>query len=120
MPITYRIDVAKRMVYAEASGVLSRQEIVEQVKAIGSDERYGPSFSSLADYSKVTELQLTTADVKAIASASPQGSRRAVVMPTDLLYGMARMYEVFAAEAGTDVRAFRTLAEAEEWLADQD
>jgi hypothetical protein len=46
---------------------------------------------------------------------SPE-SRRAVVVPSDLGFGMARMYEMLREERGGVTRAFRDVDEARRWV----
>jgi hypothetical protein len=41
----------------------------------------------------------------------------AIVAASDMLYGMSRVFEVFASEAFGESRVFRELVEAEIWLA---
>lgn len=44
------------------------------------------------------------------------GRRIAVAAPSDLSYGLFRMFGVFAGTAGLDVAVFRQTGQAEEWL----
>ena len=62
---------------------------------------------------------VTTAGVKALAQhplVLAPAARRAVVVPTDLGFGMARMYEMFAEPRGGAVRLFRDYAQARRWV----
>ncbi len=43
----------------------------------------------------------------------------AIVAPRDAMFGMMRMFEVFAQKSFRATAVFRTLAEAEAWLATQ-
>jgi len=58
--------------------------------------------------------------VKALAELpslfSPE-SRRALVVPSDLGFGMARVFEQRSGERRRDIRVFREIDEARRWLA---
>jgi len=43
-------------------------------------------------------------------------ARCAVVVGSDRAYGMSRMFEVFSEETDVDVRIFRNLDEAKNWI----
>ena len=76
----------------------------------------------IADFSGVTELQATTEDIRNIAIAEARIATLipnlviAVVAPTDYIFGMARMWEVFAEQTGWIRRVFRSRPEAEAWV----
>ena len=62
---------------------------------------------------------MTSAGVRELASRSPvlaHSSRRAIVAPSDLGFGMARMYGALREESGGGVRVFRDLDEARRWV----
>jgi hypothetical protein len=79
------------------------------------DPDFDPRFSQLFDVTHVTDVQLTAEDVRALARAtvfSPD-SRRAILVDTDLKFGLARMFEVLRDTMGErGVRVFRNLDDA--------
>ena len=78
-----------------------------------------PDFSLLIDLRQADGRSVTREGVRALAAhplvLSPT-SPRAVVVPTDLGFGMARMYELRAEPRGGTVRVFRDYDEAQHWL----
>ena len=82
-----------------------------------------PDYALLIDLSEANGGAVTSLGVRALSTQplvlSPT-SRRAVVVPSDLGYGMARMYEMLRDERGGVVRAFRDLAEARRWVTGRD
>ena len=64
-------------------------------------------------------MTVTTDGVRALV-AEPlvlaPDSRRAVVVPSDLGFGMARMYEMLREDRGGVTRAFRDFDEARRWV----
>ena len=80
--------------------------------------------NALWDLTEADVEHLTSQDVRKLARA-PEGISRvraggktAIVAPTDLSFGLARMYEfsVDLEDAGIELRVFRSRAEALEWL----
>jgi hypothetical protein len=62
---------------------------------------------------------VTSAGVRALAARPlvlSLASRRAVVVPSDLGYGMARMYEILGDKRGGATRVFRDYGDARRWV----
>ena len=120
MEIRRTVDAAARVVTLEVIGELGDGELATLVGELAHAPGLGPEYSLLVDMRFVNGRSVTTAGVKALASKTPvfaPAARRAVVVPTDLGYGMARMYEMFAEpHGGPDVRVFRDYAQARRWV----
>ncbi len=123
MPIQYRIDQEHSLVRLELSDPLDLKQIEEVVQRLLLDTDLQPGLNVLSDHSKL-ESTATTIMVKAIPPlvlglSDILGSFRcAIVVPADASFGMARMAEaVVEGRAGpAQIRAFRSLGEAEAWL----
>jgi hypothetical protein len=125
MPIIHRIDHERRLVIARGVGIFRRSDPFEYQQQVWSRPDV-VGFDELIDMSGVTEIDLSTPErMRQLAETSshddvPVGSARmAVVAPTDLTYGLARMYEAHRAlQPGStkEVGVFRTLTEALEFL----
>jgi hypothetical protein len=62
---------------------------------------------------------VTSAGVRALADRPlilSAASRRAVVVASDLAFGMARMYEILSEKRGGGTRVFREYGEARRWV----
>lgn len=118
MAVTYTIDPARRLVISVASGLVSAEDFLEQGKRLAEDPLFEPSFDQILDLRAATQIELPTPALKGMASLRlfGAGSRRAVVAPRDLVYGLARMYESLRADAPESMKTFRTLEEARRWL----
>jgi len=118
MGMSYKIDPARRVVLTRGWGVLTTRELVDVTTEILLDPRFDPTYRSLGDLREVTDITVDTV-AAAETAATPlfvAGTRRAIVATSDVAYGMARMFATFAARSGQDVRVFRELHLAEEWL----
>ncbi len=118
MGMTYRIDPERRLVLTRAWGVLTTPELEDVMSRILLDPRFDPTYRSLGDLREVTAMEIDPMDA-ARTAASPifaHGVRRAIVATSDVAYGMARMFATFAQRSGQEVRIFREMQPAEEWL----
>ena len=118
MPCSYLIDVKRRIVFSRGWGVLTDQEIFAHVKALGADARFDPGFQQIIDFRPLTEIRVTGAGVRGVARENPyrRDARRAMVVSTDEGYGLIRMYEMFAEVEQDQLRIFRDIGPALEWI----
>jgi hypothetical protein len=119
MPTFYKIDKERKLVMTTYSGVLTIAEALGHQEKLPKDPDFDPSFSQLFDVTHVTDVQLTAEDVRLLARAtvfSPD-SRRAILVDSDLKFGLARMFEELRDTMGEKgIRVFRNLDEALDWI----
>jgi hypothetical protein len=118
MGMSYTIDQGRRIVLARAWGVISTQDVQDVSSRILADPAFHSTYSSLTDLSDVTDV---TVDRKVLAATASvplfeDSARRAFVAPSDIAFGMARMFATLAERSGREVRVFRELHLAEAWL----
>lgn len=120
MPISCRIDDAKKRVYARATGLIGLEELLSHMNAVSS----GPAstYPELLDCTDAT-TDLTGDQVRRlvdarsrIASTQPAGPV-AIVANVDIVYGMFRMFEMLTSEL-RPIHIFRDRVAAEKWLDD--
>jgi hypothetical protein len=118
MPATFRIDPATHVIYSRGWGVLTDEDIVSNRAALVRDPAFTASSSQLYDFSEVSDLQVTVAGVRLLAQKSVflPTARRALVVASDVAYGMARMYAIISNRDEEHFRIFRTHAAAVAWL----
>ena len=118
MPVSYRIDRERRIVFTEASGVLTDSDVIEFQRRLRDDPEFEPDFRQLADCRAIDEIGMTREGVEEASSRSPfsQGSLRAIIVGSDVAFGMARMFENLRHEARDEIRVFREEEEARRWL----
>jgi hypothetical protein len=119
MPTFYKIDKDRKLVMSTGSGVLTLADALAHQEKLSKEPDFDPSFSQLVDLTQVTNLEFSSVDVRRLAqksSFSPT-SRRAVLVGSDIVYGLSRMYEAFRSISGEKgIRIFRDLNEALEWV----
>ena len=121
MPIAYRIDHDNKVVLARGYGLFTPGDVFHYQTTAWSDPGLA-GYNELIDMAHVTEVSLPSAQriqelasVAARMDAAEVRSRFAIVAPTDLAYGLGRMFKVYreADERGSkEVGVFRTLDEA--------
>src|SRR6187402_1583249 len=118
MPEGHEIDVARRLVVSRAWGVFSTAELLAHYQAVGTDPCFDPTFAQLVDLRGVTAFDVDSGTLrsKALTSIFQPGVRRAIVAPSDLGLGLARMFGVYAESASQTIAVFRAIDEAEGWL----
>lgn len=118
MPASYDLDPESRLVRSRVWGVIGNAETQAHYAKMKADGGFDPGFRQLCDLTDLDRLELTPDDLRALARLRvfAAGAKRAFVAPVDHHFGLARMLEVYSESEGSEVRVFRTRAEAEEWL----
>ena len=125
MPYTIRLLEDGRGILAQGSGTVTLEEI-ERAKQefIRSGELKSPIAYLIVDGTGASASDFSGADIRRVAESTTRlspslfspGARAAVVAPTDMLFGVARMWEVFVEGAGMEVQVFRSREDAEPWV----
>ena len=121
MPIEYRIDRERRLVIAKGHGVLTPEDILGYQRDVWSRPELA-GYHELMDMSRVEHITSPSIEgVRDLAKLSAGmdthslASRFAIVAPTDLAFGLGRMYEAYRSlddRSTKQVGVFRSLAEA--------
>lgn len=119
MPQFYKIDKECRLVLSSASGVFSRADAAGHMEKLLKDPDFNPSCSQIADFTQVTRIELPAQDIHELAQRSvfSRLSRRALIVPNDVAYGLGRMFEMLRQNHGEmGIRVFRNLGDALNWV----
>ena len=118
MTTSYRIDKSLGMIFSSASGVLTDDDLRGHQRAVLADPDFDPHFSQIWDFQGVEDVEVSSETLRLLAESKSYSaeSKRAVVAPRDVLYGMARMFQMLHEEAPEAFRVFRTSDEARAWL----
>ena len=120
MASTYEVDPVRHIVIVAMTGEIADANLFEIHDHLRSDKTLQPGFALLIDLREASGTKITSAGVRALASLPlvlPPESRRAVVVPSNLGFGMARMYELWRGDEAGRIRTFRDFDEARDWLA---
>ena len=106
-----------------ASGFVTLDEALAFREQLLHDPDFDPTYSQLADLNAITGTDMTADQVRMVAEATIflPGVRRALVGQSDLIFGLARMFEIVRSLRGEEnIRVFHTRAEALTWLLAKD
>ena len=120
MEVERMIDTAARVVTLTVSGELGDADLLSLGDQLAGAPQVEPDFSLLIDLRQAHGQSVSSPGVYRLVEQalvlSPT-SRRAVVVPSDLGFGMARMYEMLREGRGGGMRVFRDYDEARRWVA---
>jgi hypothetical protein len=119
MRVSREVDRTDRVVMLGVSGDIDDAGLLGLAAQIRAADEVPPDFALLIDLRQASGLQVTAAGVRSLVSQPlvlAAASRRAVVVPTDLGFGMARMYEMLREDHGGGMRAFRDFDAARRWV----
>ena len=124
VPVTYSIDKKQGIIRTRCAGFVNLEQVVEHFRMLEQDPDCPAALDVLLDLSETTslpesnQLKVVNNEIGRIRSRIQFGAC-AIVAARDALFGMARMFEIFAANSFRAIRVFRLYADAEAWLASQ-
>jgi hypothetical protein len=122
MPADFELDRPSCIVRTRAWGALTDAELLAHRAAIAALVARGDldaSWAQLVDFTGVTSMDGVTSDgVRRMAERNPwpDDAVRVLVVPTDVTFGLARMYQMFGEPKTDAVHLARTMAEAEAYI----
>jgi hypothetical protein len=121
MPVTYQLDPAKKLIRTRCIGDVNQEEVASHFQQLERDPNRPDRLNVLLDLSEATSLPETqdlrkvSFQIKGLLESVRFGAC-AIVAGNDALFGMMRMFAVFASEYFSDIQVFRAATEAEAWL----
>ena len=118
MPIVHTIDPERRVVQSRLWDVVTETDAWGSAAALMNDPSFDPTFAQLADMREMKQVEVDQNTVRELAVMrifAPE-SKRALVVASDLQYGIGRMTTSYAEAGDQQIAIFRTVAEAERWL----
>ena len=96
---------------------ISLSEVHERQAQLLEDPDFEMDFDQLIEVRPGIRLRVATGDLRVLARENPfpDGIRRAIVAPSDVLYGLSRIFEKTVGRRQRTA-VFRTLGEACDWL----
>ena len=121
MPVTYRIDRSRHLIHTTCTGLVTLQEVLEHFAVLVADPNRTHGLDVLLDLTRIDtvptseELRVVASEIAHIRPEIEFG-RCGVAASREAMFGMSRMFEVYAEGYFTEVQAFRTVEEAARWL----
>ena len=122
MPVIYKIDTAKQTIRTQCVGDITVDDVLGHFRKLEMDPECPPCLDVLLDLTQ-TDSVPQSGNLRDVVGAIAQVRHRvhfgacAIVASTDAMFGMLRMFEVYAEQYFRITRVFRDLPDAEAWLA---
>jgi len=123
MPILHTINRDLKLVMSSWVGDISDSDLLPSYRKLYDDASWQPGFSEIVDLRDAELSSVTSEALRRLASMVDGYTRgkceqfkTAVIAPSNLPFGIARMYEVYADTSPEDVKVFRDLKPAFEWI----
>lgn len=119
MTVRYFIDKQQKTVFTTLSDTLTVTESVEHHRRLGADPDFDPTYKELMDMAGLNNISFNISGMTDLAQSCPfrPESNRAIYSTNKNLYfGLARMFQALAGGTHGDIRVFKKLDEALEWL----
>ena len=99
----FTIDTTKNLLIYRPEGVINGESIMGYIQGVLRDPDYQPGLLEYIDLSGVSEWQLSHSEVEKVThfdnldmAPIKKISRTGIYAPTDVAFGMARMYQALA------------------------
>jgi hypothetical protein len=108
-----------------ASGIITGADIIEAHKEIYNEENLNKQKYQIIDRTKCEQYNVSPVEVQQIADIDKAASKSnpniiiAIISPTDLQFGMSRMWEMYVEESRFLTEIFRDRKSADEWIEKQ-
>jgi len=118
MPGSYLLHSTRNLVISRGWDILTLADLLTHARALRGDPGFVPSFRQIVDLRDVTDLEIDASGIRQIADESPfgAGASRAIVVKSDVNYGLARMFQMLRAHAPDEIQIFRDMSPALAWL----
>lgn len=115
MGFSLSFDARNAVLRFAFEGCLTDAELFAGYEALRVYAASNPPGNSIVDYSGVTQNLLSTQTIQKLSqmpSAIPKGYLRIHVAPSDVIYGLARMFQILTEEQRPELRVVRSMKEA--------
>jgi hypothetical protein len=119
MAITYTIDTELKLVTTTATGAITLAEYQSYLDRRQADPAYDPKMCGIFD-ARGAKLAFTAADMREMADIVKDHlpdscTRRAIVVSSDLDFGLARMFQALADDRRLTYGVFKDFDKALAW-----
>jgi len=119
LTVEYTVDESQKLVLVTFCGEIGDADLMNIGPNTKSHPLFDPSFSEIVDFSAVTGGNVSTAALRALAqheSIYSRTSKHVVIAPQAHVFGLSRMFQVFAEATRPNTVVVRNLEEARQNL----
>lgn len=118
MPTSYTIDSRRCVVFSRWWGVVTDAQLRAEACALRQESCFEPTFRLLADLRGIERFEITVDGIHDVAALNPfeRDVQRALLVDSDLSFGIARMYHSWVAVEPNCTLISRSPNDAVAWL----
>jgi len=121
MPVHYAIDHEQQRIRTTCNGYVTFPEVAGHFQELRQDPQFRDALDVLLDLSGCTSLPTADQLRDVVGEIDSLGGHWrfgacAIVTNDEALFGMTRVFEVYARDVFTGTDIFRTAGEGEQWL----
>ena len=128
MPAKHNIDSKNKLITTTWSGEASDDELIDAITKYQREIKGNPDclvYNEIVDFSRVKGLKITTKGITRIGQIAVKTdqldieTKLAIIVSSSLAYGLARMYAIyrnFTPNNNKQIRIFKKMRDAHEWI----
>jgi hypothetical protein len=115
VPVVVDFDAKNNILRGTLTGQMTGAKLVAFHEITARFMATHPPCRGILDFSSVTGFELSGTAIRKVAAAPPafpKGYMRILVIPKELVYGMARMFQILTERTRPELQVVRTLQDA--------
>lgn len=120
---SFNIFPEKNLIIYRPVGIISATDIIDYIQNVVKDDKFKEGLMEYIDLSEVEDWQLDHQEVEKVTYVDSNGmgtvkkiNKCAIFAPSDIAFGMARMYQNFADKYNSNIYISREMEDALAYL----
>jgi hypothetical protein len=117
MPFLFHVDESTRIFHIHAIGEVNDAELMDLSNGLRQEAAFVSGYPILCDCSALTAVLISSSLIESLARAARSRTNFvAVVAPSAVAFGLARMYQIFSDPEDARIHVFASAGDARAWL----
>ena len=117
MPFLFHVDEGTRVFHVQAIGEVNDAELIDLSNSLRQEGAFVFGYPMLCDCSELTAVSISSSLIESVAKlARSRTNFVAVVAPSAVAFGLARMYQIFSDPEDARIHVFGRPEDARAWL----
>ena len=117
MPFLFHVDESTRVFHVQAIGEVNDAELMDLSNGLRQEAAFVSGYPILCDCSALTAGLISSSRIESLAMAARSRTNFvALVAPSAVAFGLARMYQIFSDPEDARIHVFAGVDEAMAWL----
>lgn len=117
MPFSFHVDENTGVIHIQAIGEVNEAELMDLSERLRHDVAFVAGYPILCDGSTLTAVLISSSLIESLGrTAKSRANLVAIIAPSPVAFGLARMYQIFSDPEDMRMRVFPRADEAMAWL----